>query len=92
MGLARTTARFSGLELPVYSGNTLVIGSGAAGLCAALELHRRGLRDLALVTERWGAGTSANAGSDKQTYYKLSLAAGREDSPLAMARDPFAGG
>ncbi|MBI4882122.1 MAG: FAD-binding protein [Planctomycetes bacterium] len=92
VGLSKTTARFGGVELPVYSGNTLVIGSGAAGLCAALELHRRGLRDLALVTERWGAGTSANAGSDKQTYYKLSLAAGREDSPLRMARDLFAGG
>ena len=31
-------------------------------------------------------------GSDKQTYYKLSLAGSAADSPADMAKDLFAGG
>ncbi|NTV81891.1 MAG: FAD-binding protein, partial [Candidatus Aminicenantes bacterium] len=51
-----------------------------------------GQTDIAVVTERLGAGTSANAGSDKQTYYKLSLSGDRADSAFDMARDLAAGG
>jgi succinate dehydrogenase/fumarate reductase flavoprotein subunit len=72
--------------------NTLVVGSGAAALNAAVALHDRGQRDIAIVTECWGGGTSANAGSDKQTYYKLSLAGDVPDSPRQLAEDLFAGG
>jgi succinate dehydrogenase/fumarate reductase flavoprotein subunit len=82
----------AGTMLPVYSVNTLVIGSGAAGLNAALQLVTHGQRDVLLVTERWGAGASNEAGSDKQTYYKLSLAHDQADSPRQMAADLFAGG
>jgi len=85
-------ATVAGLELPVRSGNTIVIGSGAAALGAAYHLVRQGQRDLAIVTERWGAGTSRNAGSDKQTYYKLALCDDAEDSPRRMAEDLAAGG
>jgi succinate dehydrogenase/fumarate reductase flavoprotein subunit len=81
-----------GTPLPVYSLNTLVIGSGAAGLNAAARLHEEGQTDVAVVTGRFGAGTSNNSGSDKQTYYKLSLAGDRPDSPFEMARDLAAGG
>jgi len=83
---------FDGLALPVHSLNTLVVGSGAAGLCAARELVRHGQRDVAIVTERWGAGASFNAGSDKQTYYRLALAGSAGDSPRRMAEDLFTGG
>jgi len=76
----------------VCSVNTLVIGSGAAALNAAVTLHDLGQRDLAIVTEAWGGGTSANAGSDKQTYYKLSLAGPEPDSPRLLAADLVAGG
>jgi succinate dehydrogenase/fumarate reductase flavoprotein subunit len=72
--------------------NTLVIGSGAAGRSAALQLARRGQRNVAIVTERWNAGTSYNAGSDKQTYYKLSLAGQLPDSPRQLASDLYSGG
>jgi len=83
---------FDGREVPVHSLNTLVIGSGAAARRAALELVRQGQRDVAIVTERWNAGTSYNAGSDKQTYYKLSLGGGVPDSVVDLATDLFAGG
>ena len=65
--------------------NTLVIGTGAAGLCAALRLYREGVRDLLVVTEGLAMGTSINTGSDKQTYYKLNLCGAEPDSPVALA-------
>ena len=70
---------------------TVVVGSGAAGLNAADLLWKKGCRDLLLVTEGMKAGTSRNTGSDKQTYYKLSLAGGDDDSVLSMAKDLFSG-
>ncbi len=70
----------------------IVIGSGAAGLATALRLWDLGEHDTAIVTENMNAGTSRNTGSDKQTYYKLSLAGGDPDSVGAMAEDLFAGG
>jgi succinate dehydrogenase/fumarate reductase flavoprotein subunit len=92
VSVATTETQIDGRVIPVHSLNTLVIGSGAAGLNAALQLHRRGVRNVAILTELWGAGTSFNAGSDKQTYYKLSLAGAKADSPRQMAEDLFRGG
>ncbi len=66
---------------------TVVVGSGCAGLNAADTLSALGEESLALVTEDMNAGTSRNTGSDKQTYYKLSLAGDEGDSVGAMARD-----
>lgn len=74
-----------------YSLNTLIIGSGAASLNAAVSLHSMGVEDILVVTAQWGGGTSKNAGSDKQTYYKLSLAGGDPDSVREMAHDLFSG-
>ena len=53
--------------------HTVVLGSGAAGLAAALRLRAEGVTDLAIVTEGLQMGTSINTGSDKQTYYKLGI-------------------
>ena len=72
--------------------NTLIIGSGAAALAAALNLWERGVKDVLIVTEQWGGGTSNNAGSDKQTYYKLSLDPSVSDSANEMAADLSRGG
>ncbi len=66
---------------------TVVVGSGCAGLNAADTLACLGEKSLLLVTEDMNAGTSRNTGSDKQTYYKLSLAGDEADSVGAMARD-----
>ena len=52
---------------------TVVIGSGCAGLNAADWLFDLGERDVLLVTEGMNCGTSRNTGSDKQTYYKMTL-------------------
>ena len=90
--MKRSVIRVGRTAYPVYSLNTLVVGSGAAGLNAAVRLHGFGQTDVAVVTDRFGAGTSANSGSDKQTYYKLSLAGDRPDSAFDMAGDLFTGG
>jgi succinate dehydrogenase/fumarate reductase flavoprotein subunit len=78
-------------ELRCFSVNTLVIGSGAAALNAAISLHSSGQHDLVIATSLWGGGTSNNAGSDKQTYYKLSLSGNQPDSVPEMAADLFGG-
>lgn len=80
------------LELPLYVVHTLVIGSGASGLNAAAQLRTHGIEDVLIVTEGLQMGTSINTGSDKQTYYKLSLCDAQEDSPEALAETLFSGG
>lgn len=71
--------------------DTLVIGSGAAGLAAANRLRASGGNPL-LCTEGLDCGTSVNTGSDKQTYYKLALDGAAPDSPVEMAREMASGG
>lgn len=71
--------------------HTLVVGSGAAGLRAAECLYESGHTDVALVTEGLHCGTSRNTGSDKQTYYKLSLSGSDADSVREMASSLYQG-
>ena len=78
--------------IQAYSYSVLIAGSGAAGLNAADTLYDEGIRDIAIITEGFKAGTSRNTGSDKQTYYKLSLAGDAPDSVRALAETLFAGG
>lgn len=80
------------VALPVTWVHTLVIGSGAAGLNAAVQLRDNGVEDVLIVTEGLEMGTSINTGSDKQTYYKLSLYGKDTDAPAIMAETYFAGG
>ncbi|MBN2152655.1 MAG: FAD-binding protein [Candidatus Lokiarchaeota archaeon] len=82
------------IDVPVVDATVVVVGSGAAGLNAAIHCAEAGVDpgSVAIITDEWGGGTSYNAGSDKQTYYKLSIAGEGADSPLAMARDLFSGG
>lgn len=72
--------------------DTLVIGSGCAGYNAADRLYDLGVREIAILTEGRLMGTSRNAGSDKQTYYKLSLCGSDGDSVREMADTLYAGG
>lgn len=71
--------------------STAIVGTGAAGYNAALRLARTGDSNIAIFTMGVMNSTSRNTGSDKQTYYKLSLAGSAPDSPEAMARDLFGG-
>lgn len=75
----------------VYSMNTVIVGTGAAGYNAADRLWSLGQQDIAIVTEHIRAGTSRNTGSDKQTYYKLTLSGGEPDSVREMAETLFSG-
>ena len=72
--------------------HTLIIGTGCAGYNGADKLYDLGVRDLAIITEGRFMGTSRNTGSDKQTYYKLSLCGGDGDSVREMADTLYAGG
>lgn len=78
-------------EITVRSFNTIVVGTGAAGYNAADRLFQYGQEDIAIVTENVRAGTSRNTGSDKQTYYKLSLSGNEPDSVKNMAEVFFSG-
>ncbi len=75
----------------ILSCNTVVVGAGAAGLNAADELKKMGV-DVLLVADSLTGGTSRNAGSDKQTYYKLSMAGGMPESVGGLAKSFYAGG
>jgi succinate dehydrogenase/fumarate reductase flavoprotein subunit len=88
------------LAIPVHAFNTVVVGSGAAGLNAACrlfhEMEQTGVEnpagEIALVTQGLGLGTSNNSGSDKQTYYKAGTDPGRPDTALDFAATLTAGG
>ena len=89
--MKETIMRFGRYAIPVYTYNTVIVGTGAAGYNAADRLHQYGQADIAIVTEGVNTGTSRNAGSDKQTYYKLTLSGGDPDSVREMARTLFEG-
>ena len=72
--------------------HTLIIGTGCAGYNAADRLYSFGVRDIAILTEGRLCGTSRNTGSDKQTYYKLSLCSDEGDSVRQMAKTLYDGG
>lgn len=84
--------RIAGRQVPVVSANTVVVGTGSAGFCAADRLWEFGQSDIVMVTDKVRAGTSRNAGSDKQTYYKMTLSGGDGDSVREMAQTLFSGG
>ena len=72
--------------------HTLIIGTGCAGFNAADKLFDLGVTDIAILTEGRYMGTSRNTGSDKQTYYKLSLCGSDGDSVREMADTLYSGG
>lgn len=86
------TVNFGDMRAEWMQVHTAVIGSGAAGLNAAYSLERLGVRDVCIFTIGVNMGTSRNTGSDKQTYYKLSLGGSIADSTRQMAKDLFSGG
>ncbi len=72
--------------------DVMIIGSGASGYAAAERLFANGIKNICLFSENISCGTSRNAGSDKQTYYKLDISSPSGDSIKKMAEDLFNGG
>jgi pyruvate/2-oxoglutarate dehydrogenase complex dihydrolipoamide dehydrogenase (E3) component len=52
------------VQIPLIKVHTIILGSGAAGLNAAAQLFLNGVKDLLIITEGLGMGTSINTGSD----------------------------
>lgn len=71
--------------------NTCIVGTGVAGYNAASRLKSMGVDDILLISENRLGGTSRNTGSDKQTYYKLTLSGAEPDSVVRMAQTLFDG-
>lgn len=90
--MQHTTITIANRTFPLITVNTVIVGTGVASLNCAVQLETLGCDDLLVITERIGGGTSNNTGSDKQTYYKLSLAGNAPDSVYDMANSLFAGG
>lgn len=72
--------------------NVLIVGFGCAGLSTAYNLKRLGVEDVAIACKSRSFGTSRNTGSDKQTYYKLSLCGDDSDSVHKMANELYSYG
>ncbi len=79
-----------GFRLPMRRCGALVLGSGAAGLRAAVELKRRDV-DVVIASQSAFGGTSACSGSDKQTLHTAN-GADKGDDFRAMADALGAGG
>ena len=79
-----------GHRVPVHACGTVIVGSGAAGLRAAVELKRRETDVVVISQSAWG-GTSACSGSDKQTLHTANTS-DRGDNFKEMARAIRAGG
>lgn len=79
-----------GFRVPVHRCGSLVIGSGAAGLRAAVEMRRRDV-DVTIISQSAWGGTSACSGSDKQTLHTANTK-DQGDDFQDMARAIRAGG
>ena len=79
-------------DIGIITADVIVAGTGSAGFCAADRLSMLGVKNVLMITDKINAGTSRNAGSDKQTYYKLTLAGAEPDSVRDMAGTLFSGG
>ncbi|PDT30011.1 oxidoreductase [Rhizobium sp. L9] len=87
---ASGVARLAGIDVPIHRASCVVVGSGAAGLRAAVEMKRRGVEVVIISQSAWG-GTSACSGSDKQTLHTANTA-DQGDNYRAMARAIGGGG
>ena len=87
---ATEVMQVAGYGVPIHRYGCVIVGSGAAGLRAAVELQRRDDSVAIISQSAWG-GTSACSGSDKQTLHTANTA-DLGDNYKAMARAIRAGG
>jgi len=87
-------------NITIHSYNTVIVGSGAAGMNCAVHLYefmeQKGVKNpherIAVVTAGIGLGASRMSGSDKQTYYKMGTSPDVPDSAEEFAKSLTAAG
>ncbi|MGC9455142.1 MAG: FAD-binding protein [Phycisphaerae bacterium] len=98
--MQQTTLKIDDQQIPVTCVNTVVIGAGAAGMAAAVQLVRnwrakgveRPAEKVLVVTAGVPLGASRMSGSDKQTYYKMGTSPSVGDTAREFAETLTAGG
>ena len=94
------TKKISSQIINVHRYNTVIVGSGAAGMNCAVHLYEfmkaKGVENpqdrIAVVTAGLGLGASRMSGSDKQTYYKIGTSPDVPDSAEEFAKSLTAAG
>jgi succinate dehydrogenase/fumarate reductase flavoprotein subunit len=94
------TKQIANQTVTFHSYNTIIVGSGAAGMNCALHLCEfmkgKGIENpaerVAIVTAGLGLGASRMSGSDKQTYYKMGTSPDVADSAEEFAKSLTAAG
>ncbi len=95
-----TTRQIANQSITIHSYNTVIVGSGAAGMNCAVHLYefmsQKGVENpqerIAVVTAGIGLGASRMSGSDKQTYYKMGTSPDVPDSAEEFAKSLTAAG
>ena len=94
------TKQIANQAVTFHSYNTIIVGSGAAGMNCAVHLcdfmKSKGIENpaerVAVVTAGLGLGASRMSGSDKQTYYKMGTSPDIADSAEEFAKSLTAAG
>lgn len=94
------TRQIANCDVTTYHYNTVIVGSGAAGMNCAVHLYEfmreKGVpapdERIAVVTTALAGGASRMSGSDKQTYYKIGTSPDVPDSAEEFAKSLTAGG
>ena len=94
------TRQIANQGVTIHSYNTVIVGSGAAGMNCAVHLYEfmqqkqveNPQERIAVVTAGIGLGASRMSGSDKQTYYKMGTSPDVPDSAEEFAKSLTAAG
>jgi succinate dehydrogenase/fumarate reductase flavoprotein subunit len=94
------TRQMANQNVTIHNYNTVIVGSGAAGMNCAVHLYefmsQKGVENpqerIAVVTAGIGLGASRMSGSDKQTYYKMGTSPDVPDSAEEFAKSLTAAG
>ena len=94
------TRQIANQTIAIHRYNTIIVGSGAAGMNCAVHLYeflsQKAVENpqerIAVVTAGIGLGASRMSGSDKQTYYKMGTSPDVADSAEEFAKSLTAAG
>ncbi len=94
------TRQIANQTIAIHRYNTIIVGSGAAGMNSAVHLYeflsQKAVENpqerIAVVTAGIGLGASRMSGSDKQTYYKMGTSPDVADSAEEFAKSLTAAG